>query len=100
MNCIRVPGAPSHTEIENFPQTRPWKPSPANDNRRGGRGAAFDRLPKNCSLLTSFPPWPSRIMWLSQLCPALAEVMENFAELMQRLLELSHFGLMAEPTTL
>jgi hypothetical protein len=32
VNCIPVPCAPSHTEIGNFPQPRPWKRSRANDN--------------------------------------------------------------------
>ena len=32
MNCIQVPRAPGHTAIEDFPQPRSWKPSPARDN--------------------------------------------------------------------
>jgi len=33
-NCIQGPCAPSHTEIENFPQPRLWKRGAANDNSR------------------------------------------------------------------
>jgi hypothetical protein len=52
------PGAPSHTEIGNFPQPRPWNEARANDKRN----YAFDRLPNNCSLLTSFLPGLSPII--------------------------------------
>ena len=55
MNCTRVPGAPSHTGIGNFPQPRQWNEARANDKRN----YAFDKLPNNCSLLTSFLPWLS-----------------------------------------
>ena len=39
----------------------------------------------DCALLTSFPTWRSPILSVK---PALEESMENFAELMQRLLEI------------
>jgi hypothetical protein len=88
VNCIRVPGAPSHTGIGNFPQPRPWNVARANDKQN----YAFDSLPNNCSLLTSFLPWLSPIISAYQPCPALEEVTEDFTELMQRLLEIQSGG--------
>jgi hypothetical protein len=79
-----VPRAPSHTGIENFPQPRLWNEARANDKRND----AFDKLPNNCSLLTSFLPW---VTYCSCL-PALEELMEDFTELMQRLLEVQSGG--------
>jgi hypothetical protein len=62
VNCTQVPGAPSHTGIGNSPQPRPRNGARANDRRN----YAFDRLPNNCSLLTSFLRWLSPIIFENQ----------------------------------
>ena len=93
VNCIRVPGAPSHTGIGNFPQPRPWNVARANDKQN----YAFDSLPNNCSLLTSFLPWLSPIISAYQPCPGLEEVTEDFTEFMQRLLEIQSGGRQRSP---
>jgi hypothetical protein len=51
----------------------------------------------NCSLLNSFLPWLSPIICADDLWPAVEEVMENFAELMQRLLEIQSGGRQRSP---
>jgi hypothetical protein len=51
-----------------------------------------------CSLLTSFLPWlPPMIFANEPAFPALEEVMENLAELMQRLLEIQSGGRQRSP---
>src|SRR6202140_4835672 len=56
------------------------------------------RILQNCSLLTSFLPWLPLIIFANQpALPALEEVMENFAELMQRLLEIQSGGRQRSP---
>jgi hypothetical protein len=48
--------------------------------------------------LTSFLPWLSPIIFANQpTFPALEEVMENLAELMQRLLEIQYGGRQRSP---
>jgi hypothetical protein len=65
------------------------------EKRDSGDGA---RILQNCSLLTSFLPWLPPIISVKQpALPALEEVMENFAELMQRLLEIQSGGRQRSP---
>ena len=49
------------------------------------------------SLLNSLTPWAPPIMPLNQPWPALEKVMENFDELMQRLLEIQSGGRQRSP---
>jgi hypothetical protein len=47
--------------------------------------------------LTSFLPWLPPIIFANQPCQPCEEVMENFAELMQRLLEIQSGGRQRSP---
>jgi hypothetical protein len=53
--------------------------------------------PQNCSLLTSFLPWLLPIMPGYQICQPWRKPMEDFAELMQRLLEIQSGGRKRSP---
>jgi hypothetical protein len=60
--------------------------------------SSFDRSLRKLSLLTSFlPSLPPIISATPPALPALEEVMENFAELMQRLLKIQSGGRQRSP---
>jgi hypothetical protein len=55
------------------------------------------RIPNNCSLLTGFLPWLSPIISANQPCRPWRKLMEDFTELMQRLLEIQSGGRQRSP---
>ena len=109
MNCTLAPGAPSHTGTGNFPQLRPSKRGPANDNRQTHRALTKRRksLAAGWRHLRTIAPLSTKCSLFDQLSPlgvpydpayrALEELMENFDELIQRLLEVQSGGRQRSP---